>query len=153
MENRDIDEWLWHLGSEIQRLRSEGISSPPKVARKSTWEPLIDLFETPNQVIVKVEIAGIQPKNMKVTLRPEEHQLVLKGARWEEDFEESRQKCYQLEISYGEFEREINLPSLPLTWDQIRIQYRDGFLFILIPKDTKKIESIIIEKIFTIKND
>ncbi len=153
MANRDIEEWLWHLGSELQRLKSEGVSSPPKVAKKSTWEPAIDLYETANYVVVKVEIAGIQTDDLKILIQPEEQKIILRGKRFEEDFKESRQKCHQLEISYGEFEREIELPELPLSWDDIQAKYTNGFLLILIPKDIKKIDAWVVEKIFTLKTD
>lgn len=153
MANRDIDEWLWHLGSELERLKSEGISSPPKVAKKSAWEPAIDLYETANYVVIKVEIAGVQTDNLKILIQQQEHKMILKGERFEENFKESRQKCHQLEISYGEFEREIELPAIPLNWDSMQAKYNNGFLLIFIPKDSKKIEALIIEKIFTLKTN
>lgn len=61
--------------------------------------------------------------------------IVLRGLRHEEDAVSiGRTGIFQLEIYYGEFEREVKLPSEHVDLDAIRAHYRNGFLFVIVPK-------------------
>jgi HSP20 family molecular chaperone IbpA len=61
--------------------------------------------------------------------------VLLKGSRAETDDSDGiRCGAHQLEIFYGEFQREVQLPPVSIDADGIRAQYRNGFLIVLIPK-------------------
>jgi len=99
------------------------------------WEPPVDVHETVEELIVKVEIAGVKPENLQITLDGN-GDLVIRGVRVEEDAECSRRKrCHQLEIYFGPFQRTIQISEhIRLDRDRITASYRDGFLTITLPK-------------------
>ncbi|MCC6443944.1 MAG: Hsp20/alpha crystallin family protein [Armatimonadetes bacterium] len=102
------------------------------------WEPLVDVHETAEALIVKVEIAGVSPHNMQITLDSDDN-LIIRGVRLEEDQECSRRKrCHQLEIYFGPFQRVIRISDkVRIDRDGIQAQYRDGFLTVTLPKITR----------------
>jgi HSP20 family molecular chaperone IbpA len=61
--------------------------------------------------------------------------VVIRGKRPEEDFSEGQcTGAFQLEIYYGDFEREIKLPDVDIHAQEIRAAYRNGFLIVTLPK-------------------
>ena len=99
------------------------IASRPRV-----WRPPTDVFETEDNIVVRVEVAGMRDTDFKVTLG--EQHLQIHGVR--SDVSE-RRSYHQMEIPYGEFITEVDLPS-PVVFDQVEAVYREGFLRVLLPK-------------------
>ena len=134
MSRRDVDDWFWQL-SEFQRLSEEMMQSRPMVASGRAWEPRVDVFEEEHRILVKVEIAGVKGEDIQLLYVPERHTLLLRGIRDEPDFADgTRIAIHQLEIFYGPFQREVNLPDVAIDASNIRAQYRNGFLVVLVPK-------------------
>ena len=135
MARREVDEWFWQVGSELQRLSEELHRSGPTMVRRRYWEPRVDLTENPESLLLKAELAGVRGEDIQLVYIPESHSVVLRGVRREEEYSESaRTGAYQLEIYYGEFEREIKLPEIAVEPDGIKAHYRNGFLLITVPK-------------------
>lgn len=104
------------------------------------FQPRVDLYETDQALIIKMELAGVRPERIEVTLAADDSLLTIRGDRVEEMYRHpDRLKCYQLEIYYGDFERAIPLPThLSLDRDGISANYKDGFLVISLPKKIAK---------------
>lgn len=135
MARKDLDEWLFQVGTELQRLSEEMTHSGPKLARSTKWEPRVDLIEGPSQLIVVVEIAGVRGEDIRIAYNVDRHCLLVRGVRNEEELLiEGKGAAHQLEIFYGEFERTIQLPKVEIQPEEIRAQYRNGILFVVIPK-------------------
>jgi len=84
---------------------------------------------------LKAEIAGVRGEEIQLLYLPERHSMLLKGVRIEEDYSDGiRTGIHQLEIFYGEFQREVRLPDTPIDESNVRAQYRNGFLLVMIPK-------------------
>src|SRR5437867_2366833 len=64
----------------------------------TTWYPRLDLVEEKDRLLVHVELPGIDPKSVEVTLQGE--MLTLKGERKEER-DEARGKVLKREHVYG----------------------------------------------------
>jgi HSP20 family protein len=134
---RDID-LLRQMESEMQRLADETLrgflSEVP--APNRFWQPRVDMHETPESVIVKVEISGVNPSELNLSLSSDDRVLTISGVRNEEDKERvDRIRCYQLEIYFGPFEREVVLPGdARIERDAINATYKDGFLLVTLPK-------------------
>ncbi len=60
MPRQDIDEWLWQVGNELQRLSEEMVRTRPAIASGKGWEPRVDVLEDSSRILVKVEIAGVR---------------------------------------------------------------------------------------------
>ncbi len=71
------------------------------------WTPAVDVKETENEVIVNVEIPGIDPKDVEVSVVGDV--LTLSGEKSEETDEKSNY-WHRAERRYGSFTRTIQLP-------------------------------------------
>lgn len=148
MPKRDVEEWFWQLGSDFQLLHEEMLRGRPKIAVGRAWEPRVDVFEEQHRILVKVEIAGVRGEDIQLLYIPEKHCLLLRGSREEEAFtDDGRIGIHQLEIFYGPFQREVELPDASVDAANIRAQYRNGFLIVMIPK----MERIVVSRTITIK--
>src|SRR5512140_3747079 len=72
------------------------------------WTPACDIYEDGEEIAVRAELAGIDPKDVDV--RFENGVLTLKGLRKLEK-EEQRENYHRVEMSYGTFTRAFSLPA------------------------------------------
>ena len=100
--------------------------------RSSIWRPPTDVFENEQEVIVRVEIAGMREDDFSISLTGD--RLTVRGNR--PDIQEKR-AYHQMEIFFGEFNVEVNLPA-PVLADQVVAEYQAGFLRLVFPKDKPK---------------
>src|SRR5215469_8039468 len=134
MPRREVDEWFWQVSGELHPLAEELASGRPRVATARFWEPRVDMVEEERRFLLKAEIAGVKAEDISVLYIPERHSILIRGVRSDSDLYDGKpQGVHQLEIYYGEFQREIKLPDVRIESDGIRAQYRNGFLYILIP--------------------
>jgi len=104
------------------------------------WNPPVDISETPDRVLIRMEVACVRPSDFSVTV--DKGNLYIRGHRRhrppgkDEDF-------HVMEISYGCFERVFRLPD-GIVEDGIVASYREGFLDIEIPKGASKGSTIKI---------
>ena len=92
------------------------------------WSPPTDLFETPDEYIVSVEIAGMREQDIDVIY--ENGVLVVTGQR--PDRTEHR-AYHQMEIHFGKFSSAVSLPG-PVDLDKSQAEYKNGFLVVRLPK-------------------
>lgn len=90
------------------------------------WQPPADVYRTPDGWLIKYELAGVRPEEIKLTV--EGRSLVLRGVRRDICIEQG-QRSYSMEISYNSFERAIALPC-ELGCLDISTDYRDGMLLV-----------------------
>ncbi len=102
----------------------------PVLTSRRVWRPPTDVYETDEKIVIRMEIAGMKHPDLKVTVSGSV--LVIRGERAEQT--SANRTIYQnMEINYGPFERNIRLPG-PIDGDNIKAEYKDGFLEINIPK-------------------
>ncbi len=94
------------------------------------WRPQTDIYETPDEIIVVVELAGVAEDDMSVTLFSD--LLVVEGAREQPELAKMN-ACHQLGIKYGEFRAEIALHA-PVNHEQVTAEYKNGLLIITLRK-------------------
>ncbi len=106
--------------------------------RGMMFHPGLDMYETPENLVVKLELAGVRPDRINIELSADDRYLTVEGERLETQADHrDRLRCYHLEIFYGKFEREIALPgNLRVDRENIHASYREGFLLITLPKLT-----------------
>jgi HSP20 family protein len=126
------------MESEMQRIADEAMRAfltgvPPP---ERFWQPRVDLHETTDAVLVKVELAGVDGSSLRVHLSSDDRFLTVSGHRHEADEERSgRIRCYQLEIYFGPFERQIPLPAdIRIDREGITARYTNGMLVVSLPK-------------------
>jgi HSP20 family protein len=90
------------------------------------WVPAADVYELHAGWMIKIELAGVRPQDVSVTLDGDVIRVV--GRRRDCVAHETR-GCRSLEISYERFERSFRLAG-PLDQSQIVTEYRDGMLLV-----------------------
>lgn len=146
MPRREVDEWFFQVGSELQRVSDELFRTGATSLRKSFWVPNIDLVEARYNFVLKAEISGVRVEDIQLLYVPERHSILLRGCRREEGASQySQTGVHQLEIYYGEFEREISLPAIPVDPDGIKATLRNGFLLVNVPKAIEQTEEFLEE--------
>lgn len=135
MARRNPEVWFWQVGGDLQQLSAELGGRRRGSHHRSFWEPRIDLIEDEENFYLKVELAGVRGEDLQLLYLPDSHSMLIRGVRKEEEcFGAQRTGAHQLEVYYGEFERELELPDLPIEPSQVKAQFRNGFLFVLVPK-------------------
>jgi len=100
------------------------------------WLPRADIYETENELVVRVEVAGIRKDSLHVSLSADRRTLHIRGTRTERHIDERRKiRYYQLEVYFGPFERSVLMPEdVPINSENLSATYRDGILIVTLPK-------------------
>lgn len=108
--------------------------------------PAMDVYETKDAVVVEIPLAGIDPKEVKVSV--EKGVLTVQGESSKEH-EVEEKNYYRKEIRSGSFYRQIALPAA-VKEDSVKAEFEDGILKITCPKTVptaaKKIDIKVIKK-------
>ena len=92
--------------------------------------PFIDLSETKDSLILRVELPGIDPEEVEISVT--DRTLVIKGEKKEESVEKNAY-YHRVERRFGSFSRSLQLPC-KVEMDQIKAKYDKGVLKIVMPK-------------------
>jgi HSP20 family protein len=103
--------------------REEGLST-------AAFSPAADVYEDENHVTLKLEVPGIDEKDLDI--RVENNNLIIRGERKFEK-EEKEENFRRVERQYGSFVRSFSLPNTVDT-DNIKADYDKGVLNISMPK-------------------
>lgn len=106
---------------------------------ETTCEPLTDIVETGQQVILRADLPGVSKDDLKVTL--DRGMLTIEG-RSKVDLPDNADLLYQ-EIDFGRFLRTFRLGS-EVSSGKVDASFEDGVLKVTLPKSewaaVKKIE-------------
>ncbi|MBL8840183.1 MAG: Hsp20/alpha crystallin family protein [Planctomycetes bacterium] len=94
------------------------------------WLPALDLKEEEEQITVRVELPGVDAKDVDVELHDDV--LVLSGKK-EEQHEEKEGGRLWSERRYGAFRRELQLPA-PVAADSVKASCAKGVLTVTLQK-------------------
>jgi len=103
---------------------------PAKTEEEREFLPALDLAETENELVVKCEVPGLEPKDIDISLS--DGMLTIKGEKKQER-EEKEADYHLVERSYGAFTRSIQLPK-EVQGDKINASYKNGILKVTLPK-------------------
>ncbi|MCD6298312.1 MAG: Hsp20/alpha crystallin family protein [Deltaproteobacteria bacterium] len=97
-------------------------------ARK--WKPQIDIYETPDEILILAEVAGVNKDDIEIEISSKAVRIY--GNRGQ--FPRGENAKYRLaEIQYGMFERILFFPS-PIDPEVVSASYSNGFLQIRLAK-------------------
>jgi len=97
-------------------------------------ELAVDVYQTPDAIVVKALIAGVHPNSVDISLTRE--MLTISGTRADER-EVDEEHYFQRELYWGSFSRTILLPE-EVDVDLAEASERHGVLMIRLPKINKK---------------
>lgn len=118
---------LEHMERQMDRMLHLLFPSERR-ARPRVWHPPTDVYETEDAIIVKIEIAGMNPDDIHITFV--DRILTISGTRQDMDVKSS---YHRLEIHYGEFLSQVYLGGTYHA-DCIEAKYTNGLLYVTIPK-------------------
>ncbi len=124
---------LLSLQDRMDRLFEENVTRSSAFEEALTtgiWSPVVDIYETDEKVIIKVELPGMTKSDVVIEIN--ENNLVLRGERkFQKDIREENYHC--IERSYGMFSRSFALPDT-VDRDNVVANFVEGILEITIPK-------------------
>jgi HSP20 family protein len=94
------------------------------------WSPAIDIFEREGRFVVRADLPGLSPDEVRIEVRDDA--LVLEGER-KSEVEVEEEGLYRSERVYGRFSRVIPLPQ-GADLDKAQARFENGVLEIEIPQ-------------------
>jgi len=136
MRWRGLEPWagvreIGDIQSEVNRLFDTffGRSIQAGMPERS-WAPGADMYETKDELVVKVDLPGMSEKDVQVSITGD--MLSLKGQR--QDPETVKPEHYfRGERWAGRVERVFQLP-IPVQAENVKASCRDGVLTVTLPK-------------------
>lgn len=122
---------IFNMKDEMNRLFDglfRGVSSEP--GRFGAYVPEVDISETDDNIMVSVDIPGMDEKDLSVSIR--ENVLTLKGEK-KREVQKENTVCLISERNYGSFERSLTLPT-NIQPDKVAAKYANGVLTVTLPK-------------------
>src|SRR5260370_35343745 len=95
-----------------------------------TGTPRVDVEESDKEILVKVDLPGVEPKDVDISVA--EGSLILKGEKKEER-EDKKKNYHKVERFVGQFYRELPLPP-EADPDRITAAGAKGVITVTIPK-------------------
>jgi len=92
--------------------------------------PAIDMAETDQEVVVRMELPGVDPAKVDVSIS--DRQLTVSGEK-QESSEKKDRDYFHREIRYGSFRRSVLLPE-GIDPDQVDAKYENGVLTLTIKR-------------------
>lgn len=124
-----LQDRMNRLFDESYRSTQRG-TSDDEWALGGSWAPAVDIYEQGNDIVLKAELPGVDPKD--VDIRLENNVLSLRGQRKLEG-EVKRENYHRVERSYGAFSRSFTLPTV-VDQASIKAEFKDGMLQVTLPK-------------------
>src|SRR5580693_916752 len=118
------------LQDQVNRVFNERFRNQGDESALTTWAPPVDIYETPNELVVKADLPDVNEKEIDV--RVENNLLTVRGER---KFEKSvsEENFLRVERTYGAFSRSFSLPNT-VNAEAIAAEYKNGVLTVTLPK-------------------
>ncbi len=94
------------------------------------WSPAVDLIDKQDKLVAKVELPGVEKKDVKLSLN--DSNLTIQG-EMKKDEESNKEDYYYRERAYGNYSRTISLPT-EIDKEKIKAKFKNGILEITMPK-------------------
>jgi len=121
------------LQSSINKLFNENIrllGAPEGALDQGLLFP-VDIKDTPEAVIIKAELPGMNKDDIKV--RFADNLMTISGERRKEE-KEKGENYIRVERNFGAFSRSFTV-NTPVKQDKVKARYREGILEITLPKE------------------
>lgn len=121
---KEMERFLDHVA---QRKR------PLAQFSSGAWQPLVDVYETAEELVILVDLAGVSSQKIGLSLLG--RTLTITGER--PDHLQGRRRAFHLmEISFGPFVRSIEIP-VAVDANGVKTSCQDGFLEVVFRKATQ----------------
>jgi len=135
---RDIDREMRELRRRLRRVFEEASRALERglgpieirIGLEDFMRPLIDVYETPEEVVVVAELPGVKKEDIAISVVDSELEIRAEVKREEEVKEEA---YFRRERYYKGFYRRIRLPTA-VQAEKAKARYENGVLTIRLPK-------------------
>jgi HSP20 family protein len=120
--------------SPYEQVRSSLILEAEEILDRLTlgnWTPNVDICEASDAVMIRVELPGIEPADMRITIQG--NVLRVQGTKREPAAVRARLSYYCLERRYGKFDRQIAIDWV-VDARRAHATLADGILTIQMPR-------------------
>ena len=133
------------VGDEMERMMRRFLGRPlSSWAGEGFWHPPVDIHLTDKAVLVRLDIPGIDPKEVEISI--EDNRLLVRGKRVPCEEAANDEQCWYNETRRGDFHRVIDLPEYVDSSKAIASD-ENGVLTIKMPK--KKVAKAKVIKVQT----
>lgn len=106
------------------------LPGPRFTLARHRWRPQVDIYETPEEIIIQAEIAGVRQESIALEIAPD----VVKISGTRAGYAPGENARFRLaEIPCGDFERALSLPAL-IDTESATAVYSNGLLEIRLTK-------------------
>jgi len=133
----DLIPWTPFADVRPRPLLDRILDDPWRFVATGGNGPAVEVFERGEDVVIRAEIAGVDPRDLDVRLA--EDGATIRGERRAEERGDP-EGYYRSERQYGSFVRTVALPS-PVDPSRAKAQFRHGLLEIVAPRkqdDTRR---------------
>jgi HSP20 family protein len=120
--NRLLEEY-------IQPSRFRAAESSPTDPDPTTWNPASDIYETPDEMIVVIEVPGVDPATIDLSIVG--NVMLVRGVKEPGNLPEP--VVVVRERRFGPFVRQLTLPN-EVDFDRAHAEAKEGVLIIRLPK-------------------
>ena len=122
--SRGSGAFITHLADELEVYFNEvAHGRPVGFVASPKWKPPTDVYETADDIVVHMDIAGMRPEDFTVEFA--EGVLTIAGER--QPRREGKRHYHSMEVQIGPFERRLRLP-VGVDPTTLQAAYNDGFL-------------------------
>lgn len=139
---RDLEHLEERRGSWRDRLFPLGEVQMP-------FRPAMDLYETTEGLVLRLEIPGAVKEDLFVDLVGQE--LIIRGQRRPAPPPQVS-RVLHYEITYGNFERSFQIP-IPIDPEGIKARYREGILEVKLPHLRPRARRIVVKEVRETKTE
>ena len=97
----------------------------------SAWTPAVDIFETPSEVVIVAELAGVNREDVQVII--DDNVVRIYGRREPTCCSGRGARFHRMEMASGSFVRSFRI-SVPFDADGVKANAEDGLLTVSLPK-------------------
>jgi HSP20 family protein len=125
-----LQDQMNRLFEDVTQRRARAEAKPRDDIERADWIPAADVYEQEDQYIVALDLPGVDRSALEITL--DNDRLAIRGTR-SLDHETS----HRAERPRGRFVRTFGVPA-SVDQERIEADYRDGVLFVRLPKRTEE---------------
>jgi len=129
------NSWTEHfeeIHREVEQMLRRFLTGQPSlgVPVGEAWKPPTDILETEDKFLVRMEMAGVLPEDLSVSVTG--HLLEVRGVRRFRPLDEGF-RFQRAEIYYGAFVQRVEITDA-VDRDRTTATYRNGLLEVVLPK-------------------
>ncbi len=151
---RELSVPLQSLQTELNRLFEEywnpvaggPPSTSPTDLAAPVWSPAIDLSETPDELVLVVDLPGVEPSTIDLSLTG--NVLSVRGEKVTAEVPPGQSRAKERPV--GPFHRQITLTE-PVDFDRVQAEAKNGVLTVRLPKqEAARPRTILIQPASTV---